>query len=182
MLLLSHLGFVGVTGLVRRLALDRCLPEFLLARNKLRDTNHYIIVGFCLICISLYLLVQGDVGSLSGTLSPYVACETCYLVTHMIRCIHHRISWSDGVVCAWKHDAEVQASTVLPPCQAATNIFLDCRGYILLHGDLQFWRFLASSLGLESLCTEKRPTFSILGAVSALFFFFISLSCRLQLC
>ena len=65
--MLTVKGFVGVTGLVRRLALDRCLPEFLLARNKLRDTNHYIIVGFCLICISLYLLVQGNVDGLSGT-------------------------------------------------------------------------------------------------------------------
>ncbi len=46
-------SFVGVTGLVRRMALDRCLPQFLLRENKTRKTNHWIILGFFAVCCSI---------------------------------------------------------------------------------------------------------------------------------
>jgi len=46
-------SFVGVTGLVRRMTLDRCLPQFLLRENKLRKTNHWIIGGFFLVAVSI---------------------------------------------------------------------------------------------------------------------------------
>jgi hypothetical protein len=36
----------GVTGLIRRLAMDKCLPGFLLSVNKFRGTNHWIIFMF----------------------------------------------------------------------------------------------------------------------------------------
>lgn len=38
-------SYVGVTGLVRNMSSDRCLPQFLLQRNSLRNTNHWIILG-----------------------------------------------------------------------------------------------------------------------------------------
>ncbi|HIK93491.1 MAG TPA: APC family permease, partial [Planctomycetes bacterium] len=38
-------SFVGVTGLVHRMTLDRCLPQFLLKTNR-RGTTHRIIIGF----------------------------------------------------------------------------------------------------------------------------------------
>ncbi|MCA9607131.1 MAG: APC family permease, partial [Myxococcales bacterium] len=46
-------SFVGVTGLVRRMTLDRCLPQLLLRENKLRGTNHWIILGFFLVSCSI---------------------------------------------------------------------------------------------------------------------------------
>ncbi|MCB9592302.1 MAG: APC family permease [Sandaracinaceae bacterium] len=46
-------SFVGVTGLVRRMTLDRCLPQVLLQENKLRKTNHWIILGFFLVSCSI---------------------------------------------------------------------------------------------------------------------------------
>jgi amino acid transporter len=55
-------AYVGVTGLVRRLALDRILAQMLLAENKLRGTNHYIIIGFFLLCSSLFAVVGGQTG------------------------------------------------------------------------------------------------------------------------
>jgi hypothetical protein len=61
-------AYVGVTGLMRRMALDRCLPQFLLKENKLRKTNHWIIIGFFLLCCSIVLLTssgpKGDKGIL----------------------------------------------------------------------------------------------------------------------
>jgi amino acid transporter len=59
-------GYVGVTGLVRRLSLDRCLPQFLLSENKLRRTNHWIIALFFALCCSILFISAGDVGLLAG--------------------------------------------------------------------------------------------------------------------
>jgi len=58
-------SYVGVTGLVRRMTLDRCLPQFLLRRNR-RGSSHRIILGFFLLCTSVLLLTQGDLESLAG--------------------------------------------------------------------------------------------------------------------
>jgi amino acid transporter len=62
-------AYVGVVGLVRRLAGDRCLPAFLMQRNQWRGTNHWIIFGFFLICSSLYLMVNGNLTDLGGVYS-----------------------------------------------------------------------------------------------------------------
>lgn len=59
-------SFVGVTGLVRRMAMDRCLPQVLLHENSCRKTNHWIVIGFFLVASSLFLLLQGNVETLSG--------------------------------------------------------------------------------------------------------------------
>lgn len=54
-------SYVGVTGLIRRMAFDRCLPTVLLTTNKLFNTNHYIIIGFFLVCTSLFFITNQDV-------------------------------------------------------------------------------------------------------------------------
>jgi len=58
-------SFVGVGGLVRRMALDRCLPQLLLKENK-RGTNHRIFIIFFLLCASIILMTGGDLLSLAG--------------------------------------------------------------------------------------------------------------------
>ncbi len=62
-------SYVGVTGLVRRLALDRCLPQVFLNQNEWRGTNHWIILGFFLLCTSMYLALDHNVKSLGDTYS-----------------------------------------------------------------------------------------------------------------
>ena len=59
-------AYVGVTGLVRRLAFDRCLPQILLAENSLFRTNHLIPVTFFMLCSTLFVLLQGRVRSLAN--------------------------------------------------------------------------------------------------------------------
>jgi amino acid transporter len=59
-------SFVGVTGLVRRMALDRVLPQFLLRENKTRGTNHWILIGFFVLCVSILLITRGEISSLAG--------------------------------------------------------------------------------------------------------------------
>jgi amino acid transporter len=58
-------SFVGVTGLVQRMALDQCLPQFLLKKNR-RGTSHRIIISFFILCASIMLVTGGRLLSLAG--------------------------------------------------------------------------------------------------------------------
>ncbi|TDH70896.1 hypothetical protein CCR75_008553 [Bremia lactucae] len=59
-------AYVGVVGLIRRLASDRVLPDFLLHVNRARGTNHYIIICYFIVATSLVLILYGDTETLSG--------------------------------------------------------------------------------------------------------------------
>ncbi|MFC5270765.1 APC family permease [Adhaeribacter terreus] len=58
-------SYVGVTGLVHRMTLDRCLPQFLLKTNK-RGTAYLIMIAFFLLCVSILLITRGNLGALAG--------------------------------------------------------------------------------------------------------------------
>ena len=58
-------SFVGVTGLMTRMALDRCLPQSLLAVNP-HGTNHRIILLFLFLCVSIVLVTKGKTTTLAG--------------------------------------------------------------------------------------------------------------------
>ncbi len=78
-------SYVGVTGLVRRMALDRCLPQRLLAENAWRRTNHWIILGFFALCTSILFVTQGDIETLAGvyTLS-FLSVMALYAIGNML--------------------------------------------------------------------------------------------------
>lgn len=59
-------SYVGVTGLVRRMSLDRCLPQFLLLENQRFRTNHWIIGLFFFLCCSILTLTAGRIETLAG--------------------------------------------------------------------------------------------------------------------
>uniref|UniRef100_K3W863 Amino acid permease/ SLC12A domain-containing protein n=1 Tax=Globisporangium ultimum (strain ATCC 200006 / CBS 805.95 / DAOM BR144) TaxID=431595 RepID=K3W863_GLOUD len=59
-------SYVGITGLVRRLAFDRVLPAFLTKVNACRGTNHNIILIFFAVQASLVVLLQADASILAG--------------------------------------------------------------------------------------------------------------------
>ena len=58
-------SFVGVTGLVQRMALDQVLPQFLLKKNR-RGTSHRILISFFVLCSSILLVTGGSLLSLAG--------------------------------------------------------------------------------------------------------------------
>ena len=58
-------SYVGVTGLVKRMTLDRCLPQFLLKTNRV-GTTYRIIIGFFMLAVSVLLLTRGNLGALAG--------------------------------------------------------------------------------------------------------------------
>lgn len=67
-------SYVGVTGLVRRMTLDRCLPPFLLKENRWRHTNHWIIIGFFLLCWSILAVTRGKIAVLAGVYTLSFLC------------------------------------------------------------------------------------------------------------
>jgi len=58
-------SFVGVNGLVHRMTLDRCLPQFFLKTNR-RGTTHRIIIAFFLLSVSVLVITKGELKALAG--------------------------------------------------------------------------------------------------------------------
>ncbi len=58
-------SFVGVTGLLERMTLDRIMPQFFLKKNK-KGSSYRIIIIFFLLSISVLLITNGDVKLLAG--------------------------------------------------------------------------------------------------------------------
>jgi amino acid transporter len=78
-------SFVGVTGLVRRMALDRCLPQFLLQENRWRRTNHWILLGFLGLCVSILMITSGRIEALAGVYTlAFLTVMALYAVGNML--------------------------------------------------------------------------------------------------
>jgi amino acid transporter len=58
-------SFVGVTGLLERMTLDRILPPFFLKKNK-KGSSYRIVFMFLLLCVSVLLITNGNVKLLAG--------------------------------------------------------------------------------------------------------------------
>ncbi|RMG79241.1 MAG: APC family permease [Bacteroidetes bacterium] len=58
-------SYVGVSGLLERMTLDRILPNFLLQKNN-RGSAYRIIIMFFLLCVSILFITQGNLGALAG--------------------------------------------------------------------------------------------------------------------
>ena len=58
-------SYIGVNGLVHRMTLDRCLPQFLLKTNR-RGTTHRIILAFFVLSVSVLMITKGDLKALAG--------------------------------------------------------------------------------------------------------------------
>ena len=58
-------SFVGVSGLLERMTLDRILPQYFLKKNK-KGSSYRIIIVFLLLTISVLLITNGDVKLLAG--------------------------------------------------------------------------------------------------------------------
>ncbi len=77
-------SFVGVVGLVRRMTLDRCLPQFLLKSGK-RNTNYIIILTFFILCSSILLITNGDLLTLAGVYTiSFLGVMTLFAVGNML--------------------------------------------------------------------------------------------------
>ncbi len=58
-------SYVGVSGLLERMTLDRILPQYFLKKNK-QNSSYRIIIMFFLLSVSVLLITQGNVKLLAG--------------------------------------------------------------------------------------------------------------------
>jgi amino acid transporter len=58
-------SFVGVSGLLERMTLDRIMPPYFLKKNK-KGSSYRIIIMFFLLSVSVLLITMGDVELLAG--------------------------------------------------------------------------------------------------------------------
>lgn len=66
-------AYVGVGGLVERMALDRILPKQLLKKNN-RGSSYRIFILFFLLSTSILIITQGDLKSLAGVYTIAFLC------------------------------------------------------------------------------------------------------------
>ncbi len=58
-------SYVGVTGLLERMTLDRILPQYFLKKNN-RGASYRIIIAFFMLGVSILIITNGDVKLLAG--------------------------------------------------------------------------------------------------------------------
>lgn len=59
-------GYIGINGLIRRMAMDRCLPQIFLIKNPYTKTDSVILVSFFVLCLSQVVILKSDVEALGG--------------------------------------------------------------------------------------------------------------------
>ena len=96
-------AYVGITGLIRRMSYDRCLPMFLSSTNRWRKTNHFIIIGFFLLTSLLHFIVNGNLDSLAGVYSlSFLSVMSLFAVGNMIL-KYKRGSLPRTIYAPWPH-------------------------------------------------------------------------------
>eukprot|EP01091_Cochliopodium_minus_P004727 TRINITY_DN1460_c1_g1_i1.p1 TRINITY_DN1460_c1_g1~~TRINITY_DN1460_c1_g1_i1.p1 ORF type:complete len:693 (+),score=204.88 TRINITY_DN1460_c1_g1_i1:64-2079(+) len=94
-------SYVGVVGLGKRMAMDRVLPQFLLKTNRLRGTNHFIIIGFFLLSTSLVVITQGNVTVLGGVYTvAFLSVMSLFAISNILL-KYKRSKLPRDVVASW---------------------------------------------------------------------------------
>ena len=96
-------AYVGIDGLIYQLALDGCLPSFLLQKNAWRDTDHYIIGAYLLLALSQVYLFDADIDALAGVYAFAFLSVMCIFAigTGMLKV--KRAELPREVVAPWWH-------------------------------------------------------------------------------
>lgn len=96
-------SYVGITGLIRRMSYDRCLPMFLSSTNRLRGTNHYIIIGFFLVTSLLHIIVNGKLDSLAGVYTIAFLSVMCLFAVGNMILKYKRGTLRRTIYATWPH-------------------------------------------------------------------------------
>ena len=106
-------SFIGINGLIRRMSMDRCLPQFLLIQNPCTGTDSFILVGFFLLCVSQVLVFDTNVAALGGVYCyAFLAVMIIFAVGNMLLKVK-RPSLPREVSVSWFHASLGLASVVI---------------------------------------------------------------------
>jgi amino acid transporter len=83
-------SYVGVTGLIHRMTLDQCFPQFLLKKTR-RGSYPLIILGFMTLCLSILYLTGGQLLSLAGVYTiSFLGVMTFFAVGNILLRVNRR--------------------------------------------------------------------------------------------
>lgn len=156
-------SYVGVTGLIRRMALDRCLPQFLLSENKWRSTNHWIILLFFALCCSVLAITGGKIETLAGVYTLSFLCVMAlFAVGNMLLKIKRdrlpreiRASWGAVATAFIAVVVGLIGNLLINP--AYVRVFLIYFGVAFLVVEIMFLRvqILKAILAISQMMIEK---------------------------
>lgn len=77
-------SYVGVSGLINRMALDDCLPHFLSKENR-KGSHPRIIILFFVLCTSILIVTKGELLSLAGVYTiSFLGVMTLFALGNLI--------------------------------------------------------------------------------------------------
>jgi amino acid transporter len=83
-------SYVGFGGLIHRMTLDQCFPQFLLKKTR-RDSYPYIVLTFMTLCISILYLTRGQLLSLAGVYTiSFLGVMTFFAVGNILLRVNRR--------------------------------------------------------------------------------------------
>jgi amino acid transporter len=83
-------SYVGVSGLIHRMTLDQCFPQFLLKSTR-RGSYPLIILGFMTLCLSILYLTRGQILSLAGVYTiSFLGVMTFFAIGNILLRVNRR--------------------------------------------------------------------------------------------
>ncbi|MDE1205307.1 APC family permease [Tenacibaculum larymnensis] len=114
-------SFVGVTGLLERMTLDRIMPQFFLKKNK-RGSSYRIIILFFILAVSVLLITNGNVGLLAGVYTiSFLSVMALFAIGNILLKIR-RNQLPRPEKAAW---ASVLLAIIAVLCALAGNILME---------------------------------------------------------
>eukprot|EP01041_Mallomonas_annulata_P004120 gene4120-8191_t len=164
-------SYVGINGLVRRLAQDKILPSILL-RTNVRGSNHWIIFCFFILCSSLFIAIFNPedptaIGIFAGV---YALAFLLVMLAFALACISLKIQrpvmprlvvipWWQLIICLLAVSAGIVGNILLAPI-VLQWFFIYMAGFIFvvfaMFQQISIMKFLIWLIKLLSKTDEDR--------------------------
>ena len=83
-------SYVGFGGLIHRMTLDQCFPQFLLKKTR-RGSYPFIVLTFMTLCISILYLTHGQLLSLAGVYTiSFLGVMTFFAIANILLRVNRR--------------------------------------------------------------------------------------------
>jgi amino acid transporter len=113
-------SYVGVSGLIHRMTLDQCFPQFLLKTTR-RGSYPLIILSFMALCISILYLTRGQLLSLAGVYTiSFLGVMTFFAIGNILLKVNrhelkrtYRAGWSTVLLGALATTAGIVGNLVI---------------------------------------------------------------------
>ncbi|WP_432410100.1 APC family permease [Rasiella sp. SM2506] len=145
-------SFVGVGGLMKRMALDRILPNTLL-KQTLKGSNYPIYILFFVLCVSILLVTRGDLAKLAGVYTiAFLSVMTLFGIGNLLLKVNRsrlprpeRSSWLGLFIGIFAVASAIVGNVILNP------------GYLAI-----FMEYLIPTLGVVFFMLYRKQIYKLL--------------------